>query len=303
MTPNQHRQVTPTPTDITVVYVFLFHTSTFAEYVQFSSVALRLSTLTVGYASVSGNPIGPPPAYPPPPVPAGSQHHHNSSPVSNRAPPASMPPVHRNPSSPLPRKPQPAIPTLPILKDRPRGLPPPVPFAPHPHKPSCSTPPPPPPPDAKPVKGRWPPTEGYNKTESKSPPATMVQSASTLPICDHLETSMSLNGPTFSPSNARGSQSLDSYHKGVAGTHHIRPFQPLLHFTNTEVSSHRLVASDSLSPSQIPISHLPPRSPPQGPPLIKTGAYNKPELPKPPSASAKPQLAATKFKHLEVPPQ
>lgn len=301
VTTHQHLQVSP-PTDMTDdVYVFMFHPSTFAEYVQFSSVALHLRTLTVGCLSVAGHPIGPPPSYPPPPVPAASQHHQNSSPVSNKATPAPTPPLHRNPTSPLPRKPQPAIPPPTILKDQPRGLPPPVPFAPHPHKLLSSIPPPPPPPSAKPVKGRWPSTEGHNKTEW-GPPAAMVQSASTLPICDHLETSMSLNRPTFSPSNVGGSQSLDSYHKGVMGTHCIRPFPPPLHFTNAEVSSHRLVVSDSLSPSQVPISHLRPRSPPQGPPLIKTGLYNKPEIPKPPSVSAKPQLAA-KFKQPRVPPQ
>lgn len=266
-------------------------------------MALHLHTLTVEYLSVTGNPIGLPPSYPPPPVPAASQQHHNFSPVSNKAPPAPTPPLHRNPTSPLPRKPQPALPPPTIPKERPRGLPPPVPFAPHPQKLLYSTPPPPPPPNLKSVKGIWPSTEGCDKTEWRSPPVAMGQSASSLPICNHLETSMSLNGPTFSPSNVGGGQSLDSYHKGVMGTHRIRPYQAPLHSTNTEVSSHRLEASDSLSPSQIPISHLPPRSPPQGLPQIKTGPCNKPEIPKPPLASAKPQLTATKFKQPGVPPK
>uniref|UniRef100_H3CP33 SH3 domain-binding protein 2 n=1 Tax=Tetraodon nigroviridis TaxID=99883 RepID=H3CP33_TETNG len=172
-----------------------------------------------------------------------------------------------------------------------------IPFTPHSQKPLLPTPPPPPPPSVKPIKSRWPSTEGQDMTEWRSPPAAKV-----LSICNNLETSMSLNGPTFSPFNAVGSQSPDSYHKGVMETHSIRPFPPPLHSTNAEVSSHRLVAPDSLSPGQTPIGYLPPHSSPQGLPLIKTAPYNKPEIPKPPSSSAKPQLAATKFKQPGVKP-
>ncbi|XP_056875187.1 SH3 domain-binding protein 2 isoform X3 [Takifugu flavidus] len=251
----------------------------------------------------TGHPIGPPPSYPPPPVPAASHHHHDSSPVSNKAPPSPGPPLHRNPTSPLPRKPPPAIPLPPVLKDRPQRLSPPGPFVPHPQISVSSTPPPPPPPNTKPVKGRWPCTEGQNKTDWRSPPAVLIQSASTLPICDHLETSMALNGPTLSPSNSGGSQSLDSYHQRVTATHRIRPCQTPLHSTNTEASSQRRVMSDSLSLSEIPIGHLPLHSTPQGPPVNKSRPYNIPEIPRPPPPSAKPQLAATKIKNPGVPPQ
>lgn len=237
---------------------------------------------------VTGQPLGPPPSDPPPPVPAAWQHHPAPSPGLAPTGPAptkalaAPPPLHRSPTSPLPRKPPPTVPP-PILKERPRGLPSPLPFATHPPKLSSSTPPPPPPPpaNAKPAKGRWPPAEGRDRTEWRSP--ATVQS-STLPICERLETSLSLNGPTFSPSSAGGSQSLDSYHKGAAPR--LRPCQPPLHPTNAEVSPHRPV--DSLSLSQIPGSHLPLRSPP----LMRPGPCYKPETPRAPPATAKAQLAA-----------
>lgn len=254
------------------------------QHVQFNSVALPLRALTAGRLSVTGQPVGPPPSYPPPPVPAAPHHHQNSSPGSIKAPAALTPPLHRNPTSPLPRKPQPAVAPPPGLKDRPRGLPPPVP---HPQNPLLSTPPPPPPPNAKPVKGRFPSTEEHGVTERKSPPAALIQ-ASTLPICDNLETRMSLNGPSFRPFNAGGSRSLDSYHKGVMETRSVRPIPPPSRSTVPEISSH---------------GHLPPNSLPQGPPSIKTAPYNKPEIPKPPTPSAKPQLAPTKFKQPGVQPQ
>lgn len=230
-------------------------------------------------------------------MPAASHHHHDSSPVSNKVPLSPGPPLHRNPTSPLPRKPQPAIPLPPILKDRPRHLSPPGPFVPYPQISVSSTPPRPPPPNTKPVKGRWPCMEGQNKTDRRSPPAVLIQSASTLPICDHLETSMALNGPTLSPSNSGGSQSLDSYHQRVTATHRIRLCQTPLHSTNTEVSSQRRVMSNSSSHSEIPIGHLPLHSIPQGPPVNKSRPHNKPEIPRPPPPSAKPQLDATKIKH------
>lgn len=111
---------------------------------------------------------------------------------------------------------------------------------------------------------------------------------------------MALNDPTLSSSNAGGSQLLDSYHQGMMATHNIRPCQtPLI----SEVSSHRTVTSESLSPSQIPMSHLPLRSPPQGSPVNKSRPYNTPEIPRPPPPSAKPQLAETKFKQPGALPQ
>ncbi|XP_029371739.1 SH3 domain-binding protein 2 isoform X3 [Echeneis naucrates] len=133
----------------------------------------------------TGRPTGPPPSYPPPPVPAVFQLHLDSSTAFSKGPPPPIPPQHKVPTALLTRKPLPSHPPPSILKDPNKGLPPPLPFAPHLQKPSYPGPPPPPP-----------------------NPKRTHQSTITLPICDQLETRMILNGPAHCSLKTGGTPSL-----------------------------------------------------------------------------------------------
>ncbi|XP_071322546.1 SH3 domain-binding protein 2 isoform X2 [Trachinotus anak] len=222
----------------------------------------------------TGRPTGPPPSYPPPPVP--SQLRQDSSAGFHKGPPPPIPSQHRIPTSPLPKKPLPSVPPPSILKDPNKGLPPPLPFAPHLQKPSYPAPPPPPP---------NPKRTPQNRTTSTVEPAgdkrdwrpllvNSGQSPATLPICDQLETRMVLNGPAHSVLNPGGSQSLGNNHLTVISNLRSKP--------------------TLLTPSGGSAIH-PPLSP-----LLKTGPNNKS---KPPPPAVKPPLPASKSKQQGTPLQ
>lgn len=242
-----------------------------------------------------GQPTGPPPSYPPPPVPAAFQLHQDSGPGFHKGPPPPIPPLHRIPTSPLPKKPPPSVPPPSILKDPNKGLPPPLPFAPHLHKSPSPTPPPPPPPNAKKtLQGRAASIggPGNDQRDWRPLPALSVLSPSSLPTCDHVETKMALNSPTHCPLNTGGSQSMGNIHHGVMSNHRSKPCLPP-HF-NPGVS--RPVTSDSLPLNKTSSSHPPPPCHPPLSPLLKPGLQNKPGIPKPPPPSVKPPLPAAKSK-------
>lgn len=243
----------------------------------------------------SVRPTGPPPSYPPPPVPAAGFH---------KGPPPPIPPQHRISTSPLPKKPPPSVPPS-ILKDPTKGLPPPIPFAPHLQKSLSSTPPPPPPPNAKlTLQNRATSLGGLGneKRDWKPLPAISLQSPATLPICNKLETRMVLNGPAHCFLNAGGGHSLGNNHHGLTGNIRSKPGLPP-HPANIGGSALRPVVSDSLSVSQTPSGHPPlPGHPPLSP-LLKTGLHNKPGITKPPPPTVKPPLPGAKSKQPGTPLQ
>lgn len=243
----------------------------------------------------SGRPTGPPPSYPPPPVPTPFQLRPDSSPGFHKGPPPPIPPLHRVPTSALPKKPPPTVPPPSILKDPNKGPPPPIPFAPHLQMSLSSTPPPPPPPNAKrTLQSRVTSTGGLgnDKRDWRNLPAVSIQTPAHLPICDQLETSMVLNGPVHCPLNAGGSPLLGNNHHGVMSNYRSKPSLE----TNIGGSPLRPVMSNSLSLSHIPSSHPPlPGHPPLSP-LLKTGPHNKPGIPKPPPPAVRPQPPPAKSK-------
>ncbi|KAI9519223.1 hypothetical protein NQZ68_030755, partial [Dissostichus eleginoides] len=212
-------------------------------------------------------PAGPPPSYPPPPVP-GLSPRQDSIPVFHKGLPPPIPPVHRNPSSPLPKKPPPSAPPPSILKD-PRGPPPPLPYAPHLEK--SSTPPHPPPPNAKrTIQGRAAPVvqSGTDKRDRRSMPGVTIQTPA---ICNQFGSLMGLNGPahrTFKKPSPPPQSNIG-----------LRP-----------------AMLDSPSLSKTFSSHPPPPNHPPISPLLKTGQFTKPEIPKPPPPTLKPPLPAAKNK-------
>ncbi|XP_072228315.1 SH3 domain-binding protein 2 isoform X3 [Leuresthes tenuis] len=224
-------------------------------------------------------PTGPPPSYPPPPVPAAFPLHQDSTLGFSKGLPPPLPPQHRNPTSPLPKKPSPSVSTSLFQKDV-KGPPPPLPFAPHRQNPWSSTPPPPPPssqkkyPQSRITTGGGP---GNDKKVWKLHSGVSIQSPATLPICNQLETRLALNGPVHSALNVGTSQSLGS------GCHRSKPSIPPPHSAHTEGPSALL--------SQTPLPCKPPISP-----LLKSGLQCKPGMPRPPPPTAKPPLPSVKSK-------
>uniref|UniRef100_UPI0037E70D1D SH3 domain-binding protein 2 isoform X2 n=1 Tax=Semicossyphus pulcher TaxID=241346 RepID=UPI0037E70D1D len=236
--------------------------------------------------STIGRPTGPPPSYPPPPVPAVFQLRPDFSQGFSKGPPPPVPPLHRLPTSLLPKKPMPSVPPPSILKDQTRGLPPPLPFAPHLHKSNSPSPPPPPPPNPKKIQSRTT-SMGGPRTDKWPLPAISVLSPATLPICDKLESRMVLNGPAHASLTTGRSQSIGNSN----GMNFLsKPALPPPHSPNMGGSSPRLVTSDSLTSSNPPLS-----------PLLKTGFHNKPAVPKPPPPAFKPPLPAAKSKQPGTP--
>lgn len=232
----------------------------------------------------TGRPAGPPPSYPPPPVPCFSPRQ-DSIPVFHKGLPPPIPPVHRNPSSPLPKKPPPSAPPPSILKDPNRGPPPPLPYAPHLEK--SSTPPPPPPPNAKRTsQGRaaFVGQSGTDKRDRRSMPGVTIQTPATLPICNQLDSLMGLNGPAHRMLNVGGSQSM--------GVNHCKKPSPP---PQSNIGL-RPAMLDSPSLSKTYPSHPPPPNHRPISPLLKTGQLTKPVIPKPPPPTLKPSLPAAKNK-------
>ncbi|KAI3361933.1 hypothetical protein L3Q82_012282 [Scortum barcoo] len=242
-----------------------------------------------GSPTSAGRPTGPPPSYPPPPVPSAPHFRQESS--FHKGPPPPIPPLHRIPTSPLPKKPPPSAPPLSILKDTNKGPPPPLPFA--PHLPKSSTPPPPPSANTKrTLQSRTISVGGTenDKRDWRPMPAISVQSPATLPICDQLERRMVLNGPTHSPLNTGGSQSLGNHH-GPMINH--RSKQSLL------TAGSVLRTGTSESPNLMSSGHPPLPVSPQ----LKAGLHNKLGMPKLPLPTAKPPLPSNKSKQPGTPLQ
>nr|XP_040053887.1 SH3 domain-binding protein 2 isoform X2 [Gasterosteus aculeatus aculeatus] len=240
----------------------------------------------------TGRPTAPPPSYPPPPVPVSFHQRQDSSPAYQKGAPPPVPPLHRIPTSPLPKKPPPAHPPPSFLKEPYKGAPPPPPLVSLPHRSVSPTPPPPPPPNAK----RSPPCRvtsvggpGSNKRDWRPLPAVSVQTPATLPICEKLVNRMAVNGPTHCPLSPGGSQSVGNNHHGVMGNHRSKPSPPP-HPCNIGGSCLRPAASDFLSPSKTPSSHPPLHGPPALSPLLKP--HKKSGIPKPPPPTLKPPLPA-----------
>ncbi|XP_034458542.1 SH3 domain-binding protein 2 isoform X2 [Hippoglossus hippoglossus] len=235
----------------------------------------------------TGRPTGPPPSYPPPPVPAVFQFRHDSGLSFHKGPPPPVPSQHRNPTAPLPKRPPPTFPPPSILKDPSRGPPPPpMPFTSHLRKPFCpDTPPLPPPPNPKrtppmnkPKRAAKPPPTGEPGIINRDwrPLSTLSnQFASTLPICEQLESRMVPNGPAHCSLNVLGSQSLGNNHPRNKPTL-LLPHQPAT----------RPVTSEFLSPGQTPPCHPPLHGPPPISPLHKPGLHNKPVATNPPPLPA-----------------
>ncbi|XP_022072479.2 SH3 domain-binding protein 2 isoform X3 [Acanthochromis polyacanthus] len=237
----------------------------------------------------TGRPTGPPPSYPPPPVPTSFQSHQDSSPgLVHRGLPPPIP-QHRNPTSPLPKKPPPSMPPPSIPKDFSKGLPPPLPFAPHLQNPSSTSPPLPPlPHQRKPLQARATSVGGIGSDKRALPPVS-IQSPATLPICDHLEKRMALNGPVHISLNAGGSQSLANNHL------HSKPSLPNPRSTSP--------VGSTLSLNHTPSSHLSPSGHPPLSPLLKSGIHNKLMILKPPPPTAKPPMPGAKPKPSGTPLQ
>uniref|UniRef100_A0A3B5LCQ8 PH domain-containing protein n=1 Tax=Xiphophorus couchianus TaxID=32473 RepID=A0A3B5LCQ8_9TELE len=215
------------------------------SYSMYLAEGLSVSKLVI--SPPAGQPTGPPPAYPPPPVPA-TPLRRDSSPNVQKALPPPVTGQHRNPTSPLPKKP--SIPHQSLQKEQSKGLPPPLPFAPHLQKSPSPTPPALPPSSLKTAQNRTISlgNTANDRRDLRSHPTVQVHLPATLPICDQL------------------TQSL--------GNHCLRtkPSVPLPH---TEVNL--------LSTSAPSLPAKPPTSP-----LLKPGLHNKPTIPKPPPPMAKP---------------
>ncbi|KAL6097169.1 sh3bp2 [Pungitius sinensis] len=230
----------------------------------------------------TGRPTAPPPSYPPPPVPVSFHQRQDSSAAFHKGPPPPVPPLHRIPTSPLPKKPPPSFLPPSITKDPYKGSPPPPPLASLPHRSVSSTPPPPPPPNAKispPCRVTSIGGPGGNKRDWRPLPAVSVQTPATLPICEKLGPRMVVNGPTHCPLNSVGSQSVGNNLHGVVGNHRSKPSPPPP--CSTGGSSPRPAT---------PSSHPPLHGPPALSPLLKPGLLNKPGIPKPPPPILKPPL-------------
>ncbi|KAF6730991.1 SH3 domain-binding protein 2 [Oryzias melastigma] len=217
--------------------------------------------------TTSGRPTGPPPSYPPPPVPAGYLHHQDtvSASLKDLAPPTLL--QYSGSTSPLLKKPPPSPPPPFCQNDLNRGPPPPLPFAPHLHKPPSPSPPPPPPASSKRALQSRATSVGGSDSRERRPPSTLsIQSPATLPICNQLESRLCLNGPTQS----QGSHCPRSKSGGI-------PTQPV----NTAGRS--LSASQTSLPGKLSVS-----------PQLKTGLHNKVGATKPPVPSTKPPLPPLK---------
>ncbi|XP_065821843.1 SH3 domain-binding protein 2 isoform X1 [Labrus bergylta] len=230
------------------------------DYLQPDSDCSPTSTVS------SGRPTGPPPSYPPPPVPATFQLRQEFSPGFHKGAPPPVPPLHRIPTSPFPKKSLPSVSPPSTLKDPNKGPPPPLPFAPHLHKTVSSCPPPPPPPN----------------------PKRTLQSRTTSmgePVMDKKDWGPQ-NGPAFCYLPAAGSQSQSNNHQGVTINLRSKPSLPPSHVAKTGGSSlHPVMLNSLTSLSTPPLS-----------PLLKTGLHNRPAIPKPPPPTAKPPLPAAKSK-------
>ncbi|XP_008297180.1 SH3 domain-binding protein 2 isoform X1 [Stegastes partitus] len=233
----------------------------------------------------TGRPTGPPPSYPPPPVPDVLPSRQDSSAGFHKGLPPPLPPQHRIPTSPLPKKPPPSIPPPSIPKDK--GLPPPIPFAPHLRRSTSPTPPPIPPPNPKKtLPNRGFSLGGTDKSNWKALPPMPIQSPATLPICDHLESRLPLNGPFHIPLNAGGSQSLANNHlRSKPGL----PTRPSVSPAASVLSLNHILPGRPSSPGHPPVS-----------PLLK---HNKPMTPKPPPPTVKPPVPAAKSKPQGTPLQ
>ncbi|XP_028457577.1 SH3 domain-binding protein 2 isoform X2 [Perca flavescens] len=241
----------------------------------------------------TGRPAVPPPSYPPPPVPAAFQLRQDSSPGFHKGPPPAVPPLHRIPTSPLPKKTPPCAPPPSILKDPNKGPPPPLPYAPHLHRSISPTPPTPPPPNAKKTLQSQVASvggPGNNKRDWRS------QTPATLPICEQLESRMVLNGPAHRSLNALGSQSMGSNHHKETSQPRSKPCLPPQ--VNVGGANLRPVMSDAPSLNKPPLPGHPSLSP-----LLRAGLLNKPPVPKPPPPTLKPALPAAKSKQPGTPLQ
>ncbi|XP_054613479.1 SH3 domain-binding protein 2 [Dunckerocampus dactyliophorus] len=248
----------------------------------------------------TGRPTGPPPAYPPPPVPMMSQRHIEFCPSIHKGTPPPVPSHNRtqtNRKRPLPLKPPP------IPKDLNKGPPPPPPFVPHLRKPSSDIPPPLPPPNTqRPIKST---AQSVARTETnrkdwKSPTAIVLQSPTTLPICERLETRMVLDGSDHCSPNAGSNRSISNNHLGAPVSNlHSRPSLSAPHAASCEGRT----SKSRKSYPQTPSSHPPlPFDPPRSP-LLQTGLQNKSmDIPKAPPG-VKPPLPVTKPRQSGTPLQ
>ncbi|KAK7896044.1 hypothetical protein WMY93_021369 [Mugilogobius chulae] len=168
----------------------------------------------------TGRPTGPPPSYPPPPVPASALSNQLST--DSRVPPI-PPPIHRIPTSPLPKKPLIAPPPLAH-----KGPPPEPPFAPHLQRHTSFSPatPPLPPPNPKRTVSR----AAQGETREHPPQMTTA-------ICKDLESRLQLNrsanhlapsynrSPAPSPANIPAPNPAPSYNRSPAPA---KPSSPAL---------------------------------------------------------------------------
>ncbi|XP_061590505.1 SH3 domain-binding protein 2 isoform X2 [Cololabis saira] len=230
----------------------------------------------------TGRPTAPPPSYPPPPVPGVFHPQQDWSTGFHKGPPPAVPPLNRIPTISLPKNPPPLLPLPPLNRDLGKGQLPPPPFPPPVHKsPSPTRPPSLPPDQRRTSQCRTTSTAGgRNDSRDWRPPSVSVQlhSPATLPICDQLETRMSLNGSVHCPFNSVGSQSLGSKHRKPS----VTPPQT----ANIGGSSlpHNQTFSNPSMGGRPPVSLQP-----------KTGMHNKPVIPipsKPPLVAAKPKPGA-----------
>ncbi|KAM4527291.1 SH3 domain-binding protein 2 isoform 2-T2 [Odontesthes bonariensis] len=223
----------------------------------------------------TGRPTGPPPSYPPPPVPAVFPLHPDSTLGFPKGLPPPLPPLNRNPTSPLPKKPSLSVSTSFFQKDVAKGPPPPLPFAPHRQNPLSPTPPPPQrSPQCRKTTVGGP---GNEKKVWKPHSGVSIHYPATLPICNELETRLALNGPVHSALNVGESQSLGR------NCHRSKPSIPPPQSTHIEGPAALF--------SQAPLPGKPPVSP-----LLKSGLHCKPGTPRPPPPTAKPPLPSVKSK-------
>ncbi|KAF3848767.1 hypothetical protein F7725_015264 [Dissostichus mawsoni] len=182
--------------------------------------------------------------------------------------PSSHPARTQKPQQPAPQK-TPALCSPSLHTEGPQRTAPPLPYAPHLEK--SSTPPPPPPPNAKrTIQGRAASVvqSGTDKRDRRSMPGVTIQTPA---ICNQFDSLMGLNGPAHR-----------TFKKPSPPPHSNIGLRPAM--------------LDSPSLSKTFSSHPPPPNHPPISPLLKTGQFTKPEIPKPPPPTLKPPLPAAKNK-------
>ncbi|XP_037122285.1 SH3 domain-binding protein 2 isoform X2 [Syngnathus acus] len=177
----------------------------------------------------TSRPTGPPPSYPPPPVPMIPPRPFGSCLQTHKGPPPPIPSHNRVKTSANIRKNPPSI-SPPILKDTNKGPPPAPPFAAQMHNHASPIPPPLPPPNSqRPLKNRMQSVVGPGTDRKHQRPSSSVslQSPTTIPICDQLESRMTVSDGDHCPRDAGKKQSAIKNHRS-------KPSQALTKAANFE---------------------------------------------------------------------